>query len=99
MAILHYLLLVGVLVLIRHGGAAGPGWAEDVESKNLPGSNPPFTSEPLYRHCDAPSGMPVDSCCRRPGKNGGLTPSLNASVHTHTHTHPEVPAGDSVIDL
>lgn len=24
---------------------------------------------------------------------------MNAIVHTHTHTHPEVPAGDSLIDL
>ncbi len=69
---------------------------------NLPGSNcpqpPQFSSEPLYHHCDAPSGMPVDSCCRRPGKNGGLTPTLHThkrphthteSVHIHTHTHTQ----------
>lgn len=54
--------------------------AETAESHSLR-----FTPERLFRPRDAPSCVPVDSCWRRPGKNGGLTASLHTLRHPHTH--------------
>lgn len=44
---------------------------------------------PWYHYCAAPADMPGDSCCRRPDKNGGLTPPPHThreSLHSHTCT-------------
>lgn len=85
-AVLHKLLLVGVvLVLIRHGGAAGAGPSEESEDKpswiTVRAAASVYFGPP-YHNCGTPADMPGDSCCRRPGKNGGLS---------HPPTHPPTP--------
>lgn len=84
-AVLHNLHLGGVvLVLVLHG-RGGRSRSSLTQRTRLCGhcrQQPRFTHA-LQQDCDTPADMPRDSCRRRPGKNGGLTPTL------HTHTHPE----------
>lgn len=52
--------------------------------ETFPDQTPRCSSEPLYYHSDTPSGVPVDSCCRRPPT---LSTHTHTNIHTNTQTH------------